>query len=342
MSPMIARAALAGLLCLFAAAATRPSLSKVPAGSAVIPGVNDNALFTTVVARLRAGTPYYDAMHAEMTARSYPTASVFNWRTPLVFRLMTLTGTRAAWWLLAIGCGIVLVFAVPFFEHRVGAGELVLGMLALVGAFLVILAPSMLAQTEVWCGVLVAMSTLAYASGYSCLGAGGGLAALFVRELAAPYCVVCSFLSVRTRRWREAAMWIAGAAAYAGFFAYHVVQVWSHQNAVGRAAESSWMRGLGLPFLLEVMRECNSVLLSSPRIVTALFVTLVTASLFAPRAPVHLRASVLAFMVFFLVVGQQFNDYWGSVAAPLFAIAVAFGLPGVSRLFRDARSAARP
>ena len=41
------------------------------------------ALYRAEVDRIHSGEGYYQAAAAELTARGYPTRSVFNWRTPL-------------------------------------------------------------------------------------------------------------------------------------------------------------------------------------------------------------------------------------------------------------------
>ena len=43
----------------------------------------DVALYRAEVDRIHRGEGYYQAAAAELTARGYPTRSVFNWRTPL-------------------------------------------------------------------------------------------------------------------------------------------------------------------------------------------------------------------------------------------------------------------
>ena len=48
----------------------------------------DVALYRAEVARIRHGEGYYQAAAAELTARGYPTRSVFNWRTPLPMWLL--------------------------------------------------------------------------------------------------------------------------------------------------------------------------------------------------------------------------------------------------------------
>ena len=75
-----ARLALAALVAL-AVLGSMPQ-SRGPKAELPPPGRGDTVLFESTIERLRAGEPYYDAIGVEMRQRNYPTASVFNWRTP--------------------------------------------------------------------------------------------------------------------------------------------------------------------------------------------------------------------------------------------------------------------
>ena len=56
----------------------------------------DLKLFSSIVARLEAGTPYLVAMRSELLAQGYPTASVMNWRTPLHLSAVAVLGIPLA------------------------------------------------------------------------------------------------------------------------------------------------------------------------------------------------------------------------------------------------------
>jgi hypothetical protein len=331
-SEIRARVLLCALAALFVAAAIVPPLDRIPAGSAPASGVDDGALYERVVARVRSGDSYYPAMGEELTKRNYPTGSVFNWRTPMLFRLMALAPPAAYFPVLALLSLVVLASAVIYLNRAGGAEVILLGVLALVGALMAILAPANRFQTEGWAGLLMVMSVLLYARSAWKSAALTGLAALFVRELAAPYCVVCVLLAARARRGRELAIWFGGAAAYAGFYWWHVVQV-AAQARPGRAIPmASWVQLGGLRFLMETIQQSNSAMLLAPYIVSACAVTLFAAALWAPAAPPHLKGVVIAYALFFSVVGQSFNDYWGLTPAPTFALAVAYGPSGIRAL----------
>jgi hypothetical protein len=76
-----------------------------------------------------------------------------------------------------------------------------------------------------------------------------GVAALFFRELAAPYVLVCIGLAASDRRWRELAWWTAGLAAYAVFFAVHVWHVLPRISPEDTAHSAGWIQFGGAAFL---------------------------------------------------------------------------------------------
>src|SRR6476620_6190784 len=47
--------------------------------------IGDGAFFRSVVDVMSKGEPYYGAMGMMLRRHSYPAASVFNWRTPLLY-----------------------------------------------------------------------------------------------------------------------------------------------------------------------------------------------------------------------------------------------------------------
>jgi hypothetical protein len=63
----------------------------------------------------------------------------------------------------------------------------------------------------------------------------------------------------------------------------------------------------------------------------AVISALIVAGIANPRGPIHVRAASAAYLVFFLFVGQPFNNYWGLVAAPVWGLAIVYGAQLVAR-----------
>jgi hypothetical protein len=166
------------------------------------------------------------------------------------------------------------------------------------------------------------------------LAASLGLAALFARELAAPYCVACVVVAARARRRKEVAVWLAGFGAFGVYYLAHVSEVRMHQQP-GGLAHPSWVQWGGLPFWLLTL-QANEAFHAAPRLLLAGLAVLLVASVWAPAAPLHARGTVIAYGLVFTVAGQSFNDYWGFVPGLAYAFALAYGPSGIGALVRAA------
>ena len=293
----------------------------------------DASAFQVVVDRLRAGAEYYDAMGQELRRRDYPTASPFNWRTPL-----HLYAVAAVPW--GVSRGVLTALLVALFAITMAstqgqrlvawtAGALQLGLLLFQAA------PDAVYISEVWAGALVGLSAGAFALRHPMPAVALALAALFVRELAAPYCVACALIAIVQRQWRQCGAWLAGAGAYALYYGWHASQVAAHLTASDVAASSGWLVFGGLPFLQSAVHKLGWLMLL-PGPCNAVVVVLLTAGIARATAPVHVRAGSAAFAGFFLVAGQPFNDYWGWLAAPTWAIACGHGAAAIAAAARFA------
>jgi hypothetical protein len=181
---------------------------------------------------------------------------------------------------------------------------------------------------EVWAGVVIGLSVYMFARRKAAAAIALGLLALFLRELAAPYCAACAMAAVTQRRWREVWGWLAGACLYGMYYAWHVAQVWAHQLPTDTAHPSPWLT-MGGPASVLQMAEWHAWLLPSPPWATSLAVTMVVVGVCAERTPLQARLASAAYLLFFMVAGHSFNGYWGFVAWPAWALASGFGLQGV-------------
>ncbi len=148
-----------------------------------------------------------------MRQRNYPTASVFNWRTPAHLLFVSSVSARTARMilqLLAIGTLAMLPLALRRQSKLVTA----LSLLAVAGALATAVKPHAIVAGEVWSGVLIAASLCVYAASAPTAGAVLGVCAVFLRELAAPYGLLCGIAALIAKRRAESLVWIAGGIAY--------------------------------------------------------------------------------------------------------------------------------
>jgi hypothetical protein len=320
-----AASTLAIVIAIGVAAVMLPAPPPVAATADPSSRAGDLAAFTAVASRLHAGEPYYEAMGDELRARGYPTAQVFNWRTPLLLEAVAIAPFVCR--VMLILSGVLLAIATVTVAES--AAAMLAGAMQL-GTVILIAVPAAIYLGEVPAGVLIGISVCAYARGMWAVGAGLAVTALFLRELAGPYCLICAALAVVQKRRAETWTWLVAAAGYAAFFAWHASSVRAHQLASDLAHRDSWLQFGGLRFLLDVI-GMQSWLIFLPRATAALALMLIVAGVLRPLAPMHLRAAAAVYAALFLFVGQSFNTYWGFVAGPMWALACGYGLAEIIR-----------
>ena len=271
----------------------------------------DLELFSSVVARLEAGTPYYVAMGSELRARGYPTASVMNWRTPLHLSTVAVLGIPLARLVFGI-LGLISTGRGNLGARAARDDATVWGAFCVAGAAALPVGLSHLSVLfpEAWCGLLIGLSLAFYARQRWLVAAGCGVFAVFVRELAAPYVLVCGLAALVARRRKESLVWLLGGVAYVIYYAIHASSARAAMEPGALAHTHGWVRWQGLPFVFSTA-ECYAwTLLASP-VLVPLVVTGGLAATAAPAAPVQLRLGILAYVATFAIIGQPFNCVLG-------------------------------
>ena len=275
-------------------------------------------------ARSGPGRRYYVAVGRELRAGHYATREVFNWRTPLHWSALSAAPEIVARALL-IALGLVLCVATMVItEDQPPVGRWT-AIAMQTGVLVMIAVPEAIVMSETWAGVLIGLSVCAYGVGRQRLAVPLGLLALFVRELAAPYCVLCAVAAITRRRWREVAAWLGGACLYAAYYGWHLTQVWAHRLPTDLAHPQTWLELGGLPFLLSTV-HWHAWLLVTPMPLTTLALVLVTAGIIHTGTPQQVRLTSAAYLAFFLVAGKSFDIYWGAMAWPTWALACGYGM----------------
>ena len=217
------------------------------------------------------------------------------------------------------------------------AGALVPFLLLSLGACL---APLTVLYSEYSAGVLVLFSASAFGLGYRRTAFGTAVAALFVRELAAPYVVICLVLAWREKRFGEVAAWLLALLAYAGFYFWHYQMVQAQLGPSDFAYPGGWLRFGGASFVLSTA-GFDGLLTAMPLWISAIVLPLGVLGLLAWPGPADLRIAltVLAYLVVFAFVGKPLNRYWGEMYTPLLTL----GLPWAALATIDlVRAVGRP
>src|SRR4051812_19009760 len=135
--------------------------APIPRRSAVaIAGDDDIAMYGRVVARVRGGESYYAATHDELARGGYPLRPIFNWRPPLYAWIFGTLPLPAG---LALLVALALLATLAAYAVARPWGIAPAAALALLHAALFSVAGSIYLSTELWAGVLIALSLAAYA-----------------------------------------------------------------------------------------------------------------------------------------------------------------------------------
>jgi hypothetical protein len=224
------------------------------------------------------------------------------------------------------------------------------------GPLLFTLLDDLFVMPVLWAGVLIAFSLCAYGTNRPKLGLGLGLSALFMSELALPYCLFCAamaslkFIPGNSRDAKEnprcihrglnnieLVAWGLGLFAWLIFFAWHW---WNVSGLIGPDAiahKHGWIRFGGAGFVLATA-QMNAYLILLPPWVTALYFAAAMFGLAGWHTALGVRMSLTTclYVMAFAVVGQDFNQYWGSIIAPL----LCFGVIRLPASMRDLCQAA--
>ncbi len=288
----------------------------------------DPDLYEAETLRIHAGESYYAVAAEKLVEFGYPTRSVFNWRTPLPMWLLAQLPDPGWGRVILCGLGFLVIwmsFEALGREHRPGsipAG--ILAAILLLGPVLPMRLRNYYLLPVHWAGTLIAISVLAYGLRWRRLGVLAGLAAVFFRDLALPYCVLCAgFAWWQKRRW-ELYAWIGGLFAWGLFFTYHCWQVARYMPPGGYEQPSGWLQFLGLPFVIATT-QMSAYLLLLPQWVTALYLVAAVVVLAGWRTELGVRttATVAMYAAAFWVAGHDYNQYWGALTAQLVCLAVA-------------------
>ena len=330
------------LLCLTACIAgtlrIAPRQTLIPQSyNAKNAGASDMALYQKTVQRIHSGENYYSALGGVLRSARRPTSSVLNWRTPLhltmVGRLPNLAWSRA----ILAGLGLLaLLSAFAIMAQTEFAVLAAVQVLLMFGPLLVCFTAEGIFFAEVWAGVLIAASVGAYAMGARPLGIGLALMALFFRELALPYVLVCGLLAWHEKKRPEVLAFAIGTLAYIAYFAAHAMKVNSLLTPADLPNPAGWLQFGGIAFLL----RASSVgwLMVLPPWVTAIYLPVSVLGLAGWTHAIARRVALTvgAYLAAFSIVGHFVNLYWGELYTTLLSFGAVQGGVSLYELIRVA------
>ncbi|MDX1965055.1 MAG: hypothetical protein SFX18_18055 [Pirellulales bacterium] len=276
-------------------------------------GEGDPALYAAEIARMQAGENFYDAAAAELVSRGYPTKSVFNWRTPFPMAVIALVGQTGGRLLLVCLGVLLLSFAGQALYQRGGLLAAGTGLGLLIGCVLPVMLETAYLLPEVWSGILVGLSLAAYGCQRPVTAVAAGGMALFFRELAAPYVLVCLFFAAKERRRGELAAWVTILILYVLFYAAHLQMVLPRITPHATAHSQGWLAFGGAAFVISLV-QMNVWLLVQPQWLSAVVLTVAARGWSLARESWELRvaATGVIYLLAFGCIGMPINQYWGA------------------------------
>ena len=328
LSPRLRWAVLAltalAMALLLAVVFSRAPAPVSPEGAAA---AGDAASYARIIERMRGGEGYYPAAHEVLVADGYGTRSVFNWRTPAWPTILALLPPGGGQVLLgvlaAVGLALTYRMARPAGLVAAATSAVAVGL-----SFGSLLAPEAAVFSEVAAGVLILVSVTAYGNGWRWLGFAAAITALFIRELAIFYVLVCVVFAIRGYRWRKFVAWGVALVAYAAYFAWHAWMVLGQLGPMDRAYGEGWVAFGGLDFVLATA-GFNGLWALGPDWLAAVLVPLGLLGLWAAPKWRGL-ATVVVYLTVFLVIGKPSNAYWGALYTPVLMLGLGWVAPAVA------------
>lgn len=327
--------AVLGATVLLAAWCALPS-AVAPAAAAAAQGGKDVAMYGEVRAQLAAGAPYYPTLRDGLSSGGFALLPVFNWRFPAHLELLASLpwpgGAQQLFRLLAFVAGASMVQG----SNRLRAGATAFMVLMQFWAFS---GPSTMLLSEPWSALLLTLSAAGVLWDLPALRVLGGVGALCMRELAAPWCLGLTLWALWTGRRREAGAWIGLGALYLAAWGVHVQHVL--EIVPPDALRKSWLGVGGIPQVVRTLRWFFPVQLApslAPWTIGAVALAMVAPPVDAPRVRL-VAVLVAAYLGFFAIVGNPNNEYWGAMIAGMLHLVVIGGLTGgASVLWRASRT----
>lgn len=326
-----------GLLTLFCLGVTLSPL-KSDHRYHNLPGEGDLALYQAEAKRMQGGESYYSAVETELRSRGYPMRSPFNWRMPLPLWLFGKLPANSARVILTAVSMAVLGLSVVVMEREFGARAAMVGIPLLVGAVSACWLAPLFYLTELWAGMFIALSLCCYATNRRWCAVAAGIAAQFLREIAVVYSLVSLGYALWRRQYREAAVWVAGLAAYALFVGYHVHTVMNLIRPDDRYQLEGWIQMGGAAFVIGTA-HLNSIIIQLPQWVAALYFCLAMLGFagWNTRTGQRFGLTIVAYVIAFSIAGHYYNQYWGAIYAPI----LCFGFARSPAAIRDLWAASK-
>lgn len=340
MSQSGARAMLALVLALVAATWLALAVPAAPPETGADHGT-DMALYAAIVDGVRHGGPYYTVAAEALRAGNYPMKPFVTMRLP------TLAVTAAAvppFAVVGMLYALALATMIAWYRRLLPAlsrPALAIAMILLLGGMLAFVQSGLVLFHEIWAGLLIALSLALRRPGRWIDAVALGLAAVLIRETAAPYLALMAVFAFFEGSRREAAGWILSLVVVVIVLVLHAQAV----SLVVRPLDPSsqgWDGMLGFGFVVRAIVDATALSLF-PLAIAAPLVGIALLGWTAWRDPIATRMTALlaGYGVMLGLFGRLDTFYWALLIAPVSLVGMVFAVDGLRDLVRAASDSRR-
>ena len=293
----------------------------------------DVVLYESIVDAVRHGGSYYPVTADALRSGDYPL------RPFVTFRLPTLAMVQAAlprWAIATMLYALAAAVALAWFKRLspafVRAPPRIVAMALLAGGMMAFVQPDLAYFHEIWAGLLIALSLAIRRRDAWLPAVCFGLAAVLIRETAAPFLLLMAFFALLEGNRREMVAWIGALGVLA-------IALAAHAHAVAQVvrpldpASPGWAGLLGFGFFVRTM-TISTALGIAPLWLAAPLVGLSLFGWAAWRDELGLRMLALlsGYAAILAIAGRPDTFYWGLLVAPVSLVGLAFVPDGLRDL----------
>lgn len=293
----------------------------------------DVVLYATIVGNIRHGGSYYPVTAEALRSGNYPLRPFVVFRLPTLAMVQaTLPETAILAMLYALAAATALAWyarIAPTFTRR---PPRIVAMALLAAGMMAFVQPDLIYFHEIWAGLFIALS-IALRRGDRWLPAVAfGLAAVLVRETAAPYLALMACFAFLEGGRREALAWLAAILVLALALAAHAHAVAQVVRPLDPASQG-WAGMLGFGFFVKTMAISTALSLvplwlAAPLVGLALFGW----AAWADDLGIRMLALLAGYAAILSIVARSDTFYWGLLVAPALLLGLAFAVDGVRDL----------
>lgn len=316
------------------------------APAVIDPAQSDLYLYKTIVEAMDKGDSYYRAAIDAQLAGGYPVQPAPTVRLPTTATLISITGERTAFVLLAVLLGSAILASIRSFDLVSSTRRQWIGSSFLLVLAMAIFGPPAIYFQETW-AVLFLLLSLASRRSSLTLAVSFAVLAFAFRELSILFILSMGIHEMLHRRTKAVCFWASAACmctiAYFGH-AWAAEQALQGISVDSQTASPGWLVFGGWPFIVGSVRSVTMLSLT-PLFVSALVVPLALVGWVLnarTEDAERFTFAVLGFILPFMLIGRPNNDYWALLYAALLLPGLAFSWQALKLLVSAALMSSHP